>query len=87
MFVRSSGWLNWRLFRNPRAQYKVFGAWENGDLVCYAAYQSTLRPDGLRTVSLVDWLVDRALWARRLQGAGARDRHAAPGGKRPTSSP
>ncbi len=58
MFVRSSSWLNWRLFRNPRAQYKVFGAWENGELVCYAAYQSTLRSDGLRTVSLVDWLVD-----------------------------
>jgi hypothetical protein len=57
--VRSSNYLNWRLFRNPRATYKVFGAWENGDLVCYAAYQSSLRPDGLRSVSLVDWLVDR----------------------------
>lgn len=57
-FVRDSRYLNWRLFRNPRAQYKVFGAWENGDLVCYAAYQSSLRSDGLRAVSLVDWLVD-----------------------------
>jgi hypothetical protein len=57
--VRNPAYLNWRLFRNPRASYKVFGAWENGELVCYAAYQSTLRPDGLRSVGLVDWLVDR----------------------------
>lgn len=57
-FMRSAGYLNWRLFRNPRATYKVFGAWENGDLVSYAAYQSSLRRDGLRSVSLVDWLVD-----------------------------
>jgi hypothetical protein len=57
--VRNPAYLNWRLFRNPRASYKVFGAWENGDLVSYAAYQSTLRPDGLRSVGLVDWLVDQ----------------------------
>jgi hypothetical protein len=57
-FERNAAYLNWRLFRNPRARYKVFGAWENGDLVCYAAYQSSLRSDGLRAVSLVDWLVD-----------------------------
>jgi hypothetical protein len=55
--VRNSRYLNWRLFQNPRASYKIFGAWENGELMGYVAYQSSLRADGLRTVGLVDWLV------------------------------
>ncbi len=56
--VRDTAYLNWRLFRNPRARYSVFGAYANGDLVGYAAYQTSQRADGLKFVSMVDWLVD-----------------------------
>lgn len=56
-FLRSRRYLNWRLFRNPRARYQAFGAWENGELMAYAAYQAAHRSDGQRSVRLVDWLV------------------------------
>jgi hypothetical protein len=58
-FVRSRRYLNWRLFRNPRATYHAFGAWENGELMAYAAYQSARRNDGQHSIRLVDWLVHR----------------------------
>ena len=58
MFERTAGYLNWRMFGNPRARYSVLGAYSNAELVGYAAYQLSQRSDGLRVVILVDWLVD-----------------------------
>ena len=57
-YERTSDYLNWRLFSNPRAKCSVMGAFSNGELVGYSAFQVRDRPDGLRFVSLVDWLVD-----------------------------
>lgn len=57
-FERSSRYLNWRLFENPRAKYSVLAAFEAGDMVAYAAYHLSNDAGGMRIVRLVDWLID-----------------------------
>ncbi|MBL8253239.1 MAG: hypothetical protein JNJ76_06525 [Candidatus Competibacter sp.] len=57
-FERSSRYLNWRLFENPRAKYSVLAAFEAGDMVAYAAYQICNDASCMKIVRLVDWLID-----------------------------
>ena len=57
-FERSSRYLNWRLFENPRAKYSVLAAFEAGDMVAYVAYRICNEASGMRIVRLIDWLVD-----------------------------
>ncbi len=59
MYERSSQYLNWRLFENPRAKYSVLAAFEASDMVAYIAYQVGHRSDGMKVVRLVDWLIDK----------------------------
>lgn len=58
MYERSSQYLNWRLFENPRAKYSVLAAFEASDMVAYIAYQVGHRSDGMKVIRLVDWLID-----------------------------
>ena len=55
---RSSQYLNWRLFQNPRARYSVIAAFEGDDMVGYAAWQVRADADDPKVVRLVDWLID-----------------------------
>ena len=57
-FERSSRYLNWRLFENPRAKYSVLAAFEAGDMAAYVAYQLCNDASGMKIVRLVDWLID-----------------------------
>ena len=57
-FERSSRYLNWRLFENPRAKYSVLAAFEASDMIAYAAYQIHNDAGGMKIVRIVDWLVD-----------------------------
>ena len=57
-FERSSNYLNWRLFENPRVRYSVLAAFEDGDMLGYAAYCTRDEDNGIRASRLVDWLVD-----------------------------
>jgi hypothetical protein len=63
-FARTSSYLNWRLFENPRAIYEVMGAYRSGRLIGYMAFQVTTRYDGLSELGVVDWLVDAEYGAR-----------------------
>lgn len=63
-FERSSRYLNWRFFKNPRAKYSVFAAFEANEMVAYAAYQVCQRSDGKKILRLTDWLVDARLGLR-----------------------
>lgn len=63
-FARTSSYLNWRLFENPRANYEVIGAYRSGRLIGYMAFQVTTRYDGLSELAVIDWLVDAEYGAR-----------------------
>ena len=75
--ARSAGYLNWRLFDNPRLSYSVTGAYEHGVLVGYLATMSRGSRGGSSSVVLVDWMVDqnrftpifKALCANSVQAA------------------
>jgi hypothetical protein len=57
-FERSSRYLNWRLFENPRAKYSVLAAFEADDMAAYVAYKFCNDASGMRIVRFVDWLID-----------------------------
>jgi hypothetical protein len=52
---RSEAFLTWRLFSNPRWQYRVFGLRENGELVAWAATRRTTLK-GFDTLAIVDFV-------------------------------
>lgn len=55
---RSSEYLNWRLFGNPRVRYTVMGVYEGERLIGYWAAHLRKLPNGVRSVDLVDWLIE-----------------------------
>lgn len=57
-FERTSRYLNWRLFENPKGKYAVLGAFEADEMVAYIAYQIDRGTGDMKVVRLVDWLVD-----------------------------
>jgi len=57
---RSSEYLNWRLFGNPRVRYIVMGVYEGERLIGYWAAHLRKLPNGVRSVDLVDWLIEEA---------------------------
>jgi GNAT superfamily N-acetyltransferase len=78
---RTAAYLNWRLFENPRARCKVTAFYRDSRLIGYWAAQVSVRPDGLRSVEMVDWLIDeesglaglRRLLQHAVQWAEAED--------------
>jgi hypothetical protein len=55
---RDHAYLNWRLFGNPRVRYTVVGVYEGERLIGYWAAHLRQLPDGVRSVELVDWLIE-----------------------------
>ena len=54
---RSDEYLNWRFVRNPRCQYRIFGAFADGRLEGYLVTRLNLaRPNPRREGEIVDWL-------------------------------
>ncbi|WP_139052783.1 hypothetical protein [Thiocapsa marina] len=56
--VRSSQYLNWRLFEAPDVKYSVIAAFEAGDMIAYIAYYIEDGRRETKTMRLIDWLVD-----------------------------
>lgn len=52
---RSHTYLNYRLFENPRASYKVSGAFLEGRFAGYVAWRPIVRPDGECWLHIVDF--------------------------------
>lgn len=55
---RDAQWLNWRLFTNPRARYRVWGAFEGGRLVGFMATQQLRAHNGHDMLTIVGWMID-----------------------------
>jgi len=57
MVRRSDEYLNWRFVRNPRCQYRIFGAFAGDRLEGYLMTRLNLaRPNPRREAEIVDWL-------------------------------
>jgi hypothetical protein len=56
---RTAEYLNWRFFDNPRCDYRVYGAFDKGQLNAYVVTRLNLvRPNPRREGEIVDWMVD-----------------------------
>lgn len=72
---RSSGWLNWRLFDNPRTRFDVIGAYAGEKLEGYIAFHRRAGDQKAPTIEIVDCLVSRQYGSklmRRLLGEVVR---------------
>lgn len=54
---RSAAYLNRRLFDNPRARYKVWGAYREGEWLGYIAWRVVHTQDGETRMHIMDWQV------------------------------
>ena len=54
---RSAHRMNWRLLKNPRAQYQVVGAFRGSQCLGYVALRVELGPMGSSAMHMIDWLV------------------------------